>query len=111
MLELLFCGMGSAPFEANAMAAGQFGPVVSSCGNYVQKGSARMMAIRGKVKWFNDAKGYGFIESEDGVDVFVHYSAIAMEGFKSLREGQEVDYDLLETPKGRQAQNVHLAGN
>ena len=62
----------------------------------------------GTVKWFNDAKGYGFIESEDGVDVFVHYSAITMDGFKSLREGQEVDYDLLETPKGRQAANVHL---
>ena len=67
-----------------------------------------MMSTTGKVKWFNDAKGYGFIESEDGVDVFVHYSAITMDGFKSLREGQEVDYDLLETPKGRQAANVHL---
>ena len=69
-----------------------------------------MMSVKGKVKWFNDAKGYGFIESEDGVDVFVHYSAITMDGFKSLREGQEVDYDLLETPKGRQAANVHLNG-
>jgi CspA family cold shock protein len=64
----------------------------------------------GKVKWFNDAKGYGFIESEDGVDVFVHYSAIEMDGFKSLREGQTVDYELLDTPKGRQASNVKLSG-
>ncbi len=67
-----------------------------------------MDMIRGKVKWFNDAKGYGFIEAEDGVDVFVHYSAIAMDGFKSLREGQIVNYEVIETPKGRQAANVTL---
>jgi CspA family cold shock protein len=66
------------------------------------------MNSTGKVKWFNDAKGYGFIEAEDGVDVFVHYSAIDMNGFKSLREGQEVSYVSTETPKGRQASNVAL---
>ncbi len=66
------------------------------------------MNSTGKVKWFNDAKGYGFIESEDGVDVFVHYSVIDMNGFKSLREGQEVTYDAIETPKGRQASTVLL---
>ncbi len=60
----------------------------------------------GKVKWFNDSKGYGFIEGEDGVDVFVHYSVISMNGFKSLREGQLVLYDFVETPKGRQAASV-----
>ena len=54
----------------------------------------------GTVKWFNDAKGYGFIEAEDGVDVFVHYSVITMEGFKSLREGQEVNYEAIETRVG-----------
>ena len=60
----------------------------------------------GKVKWFNDGKGYGFIVAEDGVDVFVHYSVIAMAGFKSLREGQTVQYEVQETAKGRQAVHV-----
>jgi len=61
---------------------------------------------RGKVKWFNDAKGYGFIEQEGGEDVFVHFSAIAMDGFKTLAEGQEVEFDITEGPKGLQAANV-----
>ena len=61
---------------------------------------------RGSVKWFNDNKGYGFIEREDGVDVFVHYSAIVDDGFKSLREGQEVEFDVTEGLKGPQASNV-----
>ena len=65
-----------------------------------------MIDTKGKVKWFNDAKGYGFIEAEDGVDVFVHYSVIQTEGFKTLREGQEVNYSFQETPKGRQASSV-----
>lgn len=65
----------------------------------------------GKVKWFNDAKGYGFIEAEDGVDVFVHYSVITMTGFKSLREGQAVVYESINTDKGRQAANVSLPAN
>ena len=60
----------------------------------------------GIVKWFNDSKGFGFIEHEDGTDVFVHFSAINDNGFKSLTEGQEVTLDVTEGPKGLQATNV-----
>ena len=61
---------------------------------------------RGKVKWFNDAKGYGFIEQESGSDIFVHYTAITMEGFKTLAENQTVEYEVVEGPRGPQAANV-----
>jgi CspA family cold shock protein len=60
----------------------------------------------GSVKWFNEAKGYGFIKLETGDDVFVHYSAIQCDGFKTLAEGQEVEFDLVEGQKGKQAANV-----
>ncbi|HEX9729245.1 MAG TPA: cold shock domain-containing protein [Gemmatimonadales bacterium] len=62
--------------------------------------------MRGKVKWFNDAKGYGFIEQASGDDVFVHFSAIEMDGFKTLAEGQEVEYDLDSRERGLHAKNV-----
>jgi CspA family cold shock protein len=58
------------------------------------------------VKWFNDAKGYGFIARENGPDVFVHYSAIVGDGFRSLSEGQAVQFEITEGPKGLQATNV-----
>lgn len=60
----------------------------------------------GKVKWFNAEKGYGFITMEDGTDVFVHYSAIQLEGFKTLDEGQEVSFDTTDSERGPQAANV-----
>ena len=61
---------------------------------------------RGKVKWFNDAKGFGFIEQEEGSDIFVHYTAITMEGFKTLSENQVVEFEVVEGPRGPQAANV-----
>ncbi len=64
------------------------------------------MRHTGKVKWFNDAKGYGFIERPDGPDVFVHYSALQGDGFKSLTDGQSVEFDVMEGQKGEQAANV-----
>jgi len=60
----------------------------------------------GKVKWFNEAKGYGFIERPEGGDLFVHYSAIQGNGFRTLAEGQEVEFDVVDGPKGKQAANV-----
>ena len=61
---------------------------------------------RGKVKWFSNPKGYGFITNEEGSDVFVHYTAIKDDGYKTLSEGQDVEFDVIDGPKGDQAQNV-----
>jgi CspA family cold shock protein len=66
----------------------------------------KKVMARGKVKWFNNQKGYGFITPEEGNDVFVHHSAIQGEGYKSLEEGQEVEFNIEKGPKGEQATNV-----
>lgn len=64
--------------------------------------------VKGTVKWFNNGKGYGFIEREDGPDVFVHFTAIQVEGYRSLKEGQEVEFVIEEGPKGLQAADVTI---
>lgn len=77
-------------------------PDAAQCskGKYVSR-------IKGKVKWFNNAKGYGFIGRDDGPDVFVHYSGITSEGYKSLAEGDDVEFEIVEGQKGPQAANVN----
>jgi cold shock protein len=72
----------------------------------VQKEEGLVERLKGTVKWFNNAKGYGFIGHEDGPDVFVHYSAISSEGYKSLHEGDQVEFEITEGQKGPQAANV-----
>ena len=64
------------------------------------------IGMRGTVKWFNDSKGYGFIQQPEGDDVFVHFSAIDVEGFRTLAEGEEVEFEISESEKGPQATNV-----
>jgi len=71
-----------------------------------KKEDLRSMSQEGKVKWFNEAKGYGFIQQDNGPDVFVHFSAIKNEGFKTLAEGQRVQFDIVEDEKGLKAANV-----
>ena len=66
--------------------------------------------MKGKVKWFNNTKGYGFIAGEKGKDVFVHYSEIAGSGYRSLNEGEAVEFDVVQTDKGLAARNVRVVG-
>ncbi|MDD2207458.1 MAG: cold-shock protein [Aminobacterium sp.] len=65
-----------------------------------------ILTTQGTVKWFNASKGYGFITTDEGKDIFVHFSAIQSDGFKTLDEGQKVSFDIVEGPKGEQAANV-----
>jgi CspA family cold shock protein len=69
------------------------------------------MSMRGRVKWFDPKKGFGFIVGPDEQDVFVHYTHIHSDGFRSLKDGETVDYELIESDKGLQAREVHRVGN
>jgi len=71
-----------------------------------KEGNTPVAQCKGTVKWFNNAKGFGFIGREDGPDVFVHYSAIQVDGYKSLKEGDEVEFDIVDGQKGPQADTV-----
>src|SRR5438034_273606 len=77
-----------------------------SCKRYVQRSLRVMSKEQGKVKWFNNKKGFGFIERSSGGDVFVHYSAIVSDGYKTLKEGDSVEFTITQGPKGFQAENV-----
>jgi cold shock protein len=90
--------------------SGRLGPLVSSrsaAAPITTKGRQPLVSqYKGKVKWFNNAKGYGFIGREDGPDVFVHYSAIQLDGYKTLKEGDDVEFDIIQGQKGPQADSV-----
>jgi CspA family cold shock protein len=83
-----------------------FSPAAILLSTIQEKEIRNQMAEQGTVKWFNDAKGYGFLSRENGEDVFVHFSAIQASGFRSLQEGQRVQFDVTKGPKGWQAENV-----
>ncbi len=91
------------------MAAEQ-APARSSLAIYAGRGEKGEFSVaNGKVKWFNNSKGYGFIQQDDGTDIFVHFSAIQGEGYKTLEEGQPVEFEVTQGPKGLQAANVAKA--
>src|SRR5712692_3956729 len=75
-----------------------------------RKGTRSNSDLQGTVKWFNNTKGYGFIGRDDGPDVFVHYSAIAGDGYRTLQEGDPVEFEIVQGPKGPQAANVAKGG-
>jgi CspA family cold shock protein len=79
---------------------------MKSCGGEDEARRTKLAQYTGTVKWFNNAKGYGFLGRDGGPDVFVHYSSIQIEGYKSLKEGDEVEFDIVEGTKGPQADQV-----
>jgi len=98
------------PFRPEKECAGFTNPAGMQFGNTMtdktQEGQESVSDYKGKVKWFNNSKGYGFIGRENGPDVFVHYSAIQRDGYKTLKEGDVVEFDIVEGQKGPQADAV-----
>jgi CspA family cold shock protein len=88
------------------MFIGVNSPKIRADPAWKKEGQEAVAQYKGKVKWFNNAKGYGFIGREDGPDVFVHYSAIQLDGYKTLKEGDDVEFDIVEGQKGPQADAV-----
>jgi len=83
------------------------GPWIRAFSGYPQKRrGTHVERLKGSVKWFNNAKGYGFLGRDDGPDVFIHYSSITTEGYKSLQEGDKVEFEIVQGQKGPQAANV-----
>jgi len=83
-----------------------FAPITVFSGRFANGEITQVDRIKGVVKWFNNAKGYGFLGQEGGPDIFVHYTAIVSEGYKSLQEGDQVEFEVVQGAKGPQAANV-----
>jgi cold shock protein len=105
-----WCAAAGAPETGSDEPAREFSTRLIGAVRIHQSRSSEMSRTIGTVKWFNDAKGYGFIEHPDGKDLFVHFSSIQMEGFKTLVQGEQVEFDLVDGPKGPAAENVKRPG-
>jgi CspA family cold shock protein len=108
LLTRNFILVHSARFILSASCASR---CTSQIGNSAVPGLEVPFYVQGTVKWFNNSKGYGFIGRDDGPDVFVHYSAITGEGYRSLQEGDRVEFEIIQGPKGPQAANVAKGAN
>jgi cold shock protein len=100
-------------YEFNVVVRGQCAAAPKCSGQFVlctkiqtKKDNGAQVMATGKVKWFDTKKGFGFIQQEGGADVFVHYSSVGGDGFKNLEEGQNVEFELVDSPKGPKASNV-----
>jgi CspA family cold shock protein len=105
-LRLTFAAVSSTPRKGVTRLSATCPHYPASSSAYFNKRNTATSMETGTVKWFNDAKGYGFISRQNGEDVFVHFSAIQANGFRSLQEGQQVQFDVVKGPKGWQAENV-----
>jgi CspA family cold shock protein len=99
-------GINLSPYFGVSMYTGRMIPSFSRIPRTTQRKREPVAQYKGKVKWFNNAKGYGFIGREDGPDVFVHYSSIQLDGYKTLKEGDDVEFDIVQGQKGPQADSV-----